>query len=235
MPAIFRTERFARVLDQRQSVALRYGAQWVEVARKTEHVDGHDRARPLGHCSRHGCRVEIQRDGIDVREDRRRTFDDEAVRRRDERQRRRDHLVTGPETCDPTEEMQARRAARQRGGVRRADPLCHLLLEALDPRPKGEPARAQHFEHELLLTLVEPGAREWNLAYCFSHASARAGSVDVYSSQCDQRSLSPRTVSRYACWIASVTGPGGPIGWSSTSRSGVTSAAVPVMNTSSAR
>ena len=44
----------------------------------------------------------------------------------------------------------------------------------------------------------------------------------------------PRTVSRYAFWIASVTSPT-PISWSSTERSGVTSAAVPHMNTSSAR
>ena len=59
-------------------------------------------------------------------------------------------------------------------------------------------------------------------------------SCGTWSSQCDHRSLSPRTVSRYASWIASVTGPT-PISWSSTERSGVTSAAVPHMNTSSAR
>src|SRR5512133_137586 len=131
--------------------------------------------------------------------------------------------------------MQAGGAARERGRVGRADPCGDLLLEAVDPRAERQPPRAQDFEHELFLTLVEPRARERDLAYCFSHACARTGSVDAYSSQCDQRSLCPRTVSRYARWIASVTGPGGPIGWSSTSRNGVTSAAVPVMNTSSAR
>src|SRR5438067_701571 len=131
--------------------------------------------------------------------------------------------------------MQAGRTARDRSRVRRADALCHFLLELLDPRAERQATGPQHLEHELLLALVEPRARERDLAYRFSHALARAGSVDAYSSQCGQRSLCPRTVSRYAFWIASVTGPGGPIGWSSTSRSGVTSAAVPVMNTSSAR
>src|SRR5262249_510738 len=59
--------------------------------------------------------------------------------------------------------------------------------------------------------------------------------ISGYSSHCAHRSLRPWTVSRYASCSSRVTGPGGPIRWSSTSRIGVTSAAVPHMNTSSAR
>src|SRR5262249_34261073 len=153
----------------------------------------------------------------------------------DERERRRDHLVAGPEAGDPAQEVQTCGAARHGGRVRRADALRYLPLEPLDPGPERQPPGAQDFEDELLLTLVEPRTRERDLAPSLRHACARAGAFVAYSSQCDHRSLRPRTVSRYAFWIASVTGPGGPIGWSSTSRKGVTSAAVPVMNTSSAR
>ena len=63
---------------------------------------------------------------------------------------------------------------------------------------------------------------------------ASAGTTSTTSSQCDQRSVRPLTVSRYACWISLVTGPT-PSSWSSTARTGVTSAAVPVMKNSSAR
>ena len=66
----------------------------------------------------------------------------------------------------------------------------------------------------------------------------RAGTAvgfGAYSSQCDHCSRLPRTVSRYASWIASVIGPGSPTSRSSTDRTGVTSAAVPHMKISSAR
>ena len=46
---VFRPERLARVFDQRQSVALGDRADRIELTREAEHVDGHDRAGPLGH------------------------------------------------------------------------------------------------------------------------------------------------------------------------------------------
>ena len=63
---------------------------------------------------------------------------------------------------------------------------------------------------------------------------AAEGDISTTSSQWLQRSLRPCTVSRYACWSSSVTGPT-PISRSSTARTGATSVAVPTMNTSSAR
>src|SRR5215211_4146211 len=110
--------------------------------------------------------------------------------------------------------------------------LGEQLLETVDRRPKRQAARAQHLQHELLLSLAEERARERNLPQAGGQASAGAGVA--YSSQWAQRSLRPRAVSRYASWISSVIGPT-PISTSSTARSGVTSAAVPVMNASSAR
>ena len=82
------------------------------------------------------------------------------------------------------------------------------------------------------LALVQERTRQGDGACRLGHAPA--GARVEYSSQCDQRSLRPRTVSRYASWSSSVIGPT-PISTSSISRSGVTSAAVPHMNASSAR
>ena len=86
-------ERLGRVLDQRQAVPFADRAQLVELARVAEHVDGHDRLRPRGDRRVDRGRVEVQRRRVDVREHRRRALEDEAVRRGDERDRRRDHLV----------------------------------------------------------------------------------------------------------------------------------------------
>src|SRR5262249_48041904 len=209
-----------------------------ELARVAEHVDGDDRARAFGDRGLDRGRIHVQGDGVDVGEDRRRALEDEAVRRRDERQRRGDRLVAGPESRDVAEHVEPGRPAGDRRGVRRADALGRELLEPVDRRSERQPPRAQHLEDELLLPLVDvrPGERDLpnGLAQA-SAAAAGAGEAFAYSNQWAQRSLFPLTVSRYAVWIASVTGPGGPISWSSTSRIGVTSAAVPHMNTSSAR
>ena len=56
----------------------------------------------------------------------------------------------------------------------------------------------------------------------------------AYSSHCDQRSLRPRAVSRYACCSSRVIGPA-PSSWSSIERSGVTSAAVEALVTDRTR
>src|SRR5580765_7677810 len=113
--------------------------------------------------------------------------------------------------------------------VRRADRLREQLLETVDRRPERQLPGAKHLEHELLLALVEerPGERDPPLLELHAWVFA----AGAYSSHCAHRSVRPCTVSRYADWTSSVTGPGWPITWSSTSRIGVTSAAVPTMKT----
>src|SRR5919204_494136 len=106
------------------------------------------------------------------------------------------------------------------------------LLEAGPRRAERQPTRSQHLEYELLLALVDQRRGELDPPRLLLHASA--GSRSAYSSHCAQRSLRPRAVSRYASWISIVVAPT-PMSTSSISRIGVTSAAVPVMNSSSAR
>ena len=110
----------------------------------------------------------------------------------------------------------------------RTDPLGEGLLEAVDHRAERELPRAERLEHQLLLAPVDPGRGEGDLP------CQEPGVFSAYSSQREKRSSRPRTTSKKTSWIAFVTGPGSPISWSSTERTGVTSAAVPHMKSSSA-
>ena len=101
-----------------------------------------------------GSRLSVLR--VDVGEHGRRALVDRAVRRGDERVRRRDHLVAGADAGEAHAEVQAGRAGRDRRAVRRADRVGEQRLEARAGRPERQPARAQHLEHELLVALVDP-------------------------------------------------------------------------------
>src|SRR5258708_28026196 len=105
--------------------------------------------------------------------------------------------------------MEPRRAGRDGGCVGRACARGEDLLEAVCRRPEREPAGAQDLEHELLLALVEVRPRERDRPNLLFHACVFA--AGAYSSHCAQRSLRPRTVSRYACCSSMDTGPGGPV------------------------
>ena len=139
-PTVFGPERLARVLDQREPVTVGDRLELVQLTRVAEHVDRDDRSSLLGDCRLDRSRVQVQRRRIDVREHGSRTFEDEAVRRRDEGERRRDHLVARAEARHPRQHVQTGRAARDGGCVRRADALGDLFLETVDPRPERQPA-----------------------------------------------------------------------------------------------
>src|SRR5262249_54332411 len=64
-----------------------------------------------------------------------------------------------------------------------------------------------------------------------AHAVEGTWTMSSHSAYCGVR---PQSVSSKTPWICRVMGPGSPIGMSSTSRTGVSSAAVPVRNSSSA-
>src|SRR6266550_836967 len=193
-PLVLGTQSLRSVLDQRQPVPLADRADLVELARVPEHVDRDDRLRPLGDRSLDRCRVEIQRPPVDVREHRRGALEDEAVRRRHERDRRRDRFVARPQARRACEQVKPRRAARDRGRVRRPDPLRDERLEPVDRRPERKATRPQHLQDELLLPLVQQRTGERYRPEAGAQASAGAGVA--YSSHWAQRSLRPRAVSR---------------------------------------
>jgi hypothetical protein len=167
-------------------VAFADALQLVELGRVAEHVDGHDCLCARGDGRLDGGRVNVERRRIDIGKDRAGSLEDEAIGRSDERERGRDRLVTRSETCDARQQMEAGRSARHRGCVRGVDASGDQLLEAVDRRPEGESAGAQHLQHELFFAAVEVDARERDRVGrggrgLLGHASARA--VATWSSQ----------------------------------------------------
>ena len=158
--AVLRAERLAGVLDQRQPVPLAELPQGVELARVAVDVDGDDGLRPLRDRGLDRGGIEVHRALVDVGEDGHCPLVDGAVRRRDERVRRRDRLVALPQPGQPAEQVKPGGARRDRGGVRCSDALREALLEAFDRRAEGEPPRPEHLEHELLVALVDVGRGE---------------------------------------------------------------------------
>ena len=162
-PLVDGAERLAGIVDQCNLMALADRLQFFQLARIAEDVDADDGSRAW--CDRRldGRRVEVERARVDIGEDRRRAFVDRAVGRRDERVRRRDHLVTGLDAGRDAEQVQAGGAAGDRRCVRRLHRRGKRLLEAVDRRAERQPARPQHLDDELLLPLVEPGRRQPDL------------------------------------------------------------------------
>ncbi len=163
---VARAEGLAGVLDQRDPVCVADGAELVQLARVAVDVDRDHRARALGDGRLDRGGREVQRPRIDVREHRRRSLVDRAVRRRDEGVRRRDDLVPRADACRDAQEMKPSGAARDGGGVRRADLLGERLLEAVDRRPEREPPRPENVGDELLFALVHPGTGERDRPDC---------------------------------------------------------------------
>src|SRR5438270_8774255 len=207
---VLRAERLARVLDQSQTVPLRDRPELVELARVAVDVDRHDRLRPRRYCRLDRPRIHVQRARVDVGEYRNATLVDEAVRTRGERVRRRDHFVTRRDARGDAEQVQPRRPGGHGSRVRCADPFGKELFEAVDGRTERQAARPQYFEHERLVALVHVRPRERDGPRLLFHACVFA--AGAYSSHWPHRSVRPCTVSRYAAWISTVTGPGGPIG-----------------------
>ena len=128
--------------------------------------------------------------------------------------------------------MQPGRPARDRGRVARSDERREIALEAAQEWTEPERARAQGLEHELLLACSDVGRREPDHAGR-RRAHERAGAAVGKSRYSSESGEVPDVTAKNSAWILRVIGPG-PISWSSTERIGVTSAAVPVKNTSSA-
>ena len=88
-----------------------------------------DRPRPVGHLRGRVLDVEVERDGVDVGEDRRRAAPHDRLGRRVEGEGRADHLVAGPDA------ERLEREHERVGAVRDADRALHaevgggLLLE----------------------------------------------------------------------------------------------------------
>ena len=104
------------------------------VHRAAEEMDGDDRLRPVGDLRGRVLDVEVERRGVDLREDGSRAAPDDRLGRRVERERRADDLVAGAD-ADRVE-----REDERVGAVRDADRALHAEDT---PRPlPGTPSSA---------------------------------------------------------------------------------------------
>jgi hypothetical protein len=114
----------------------------VEVGGLAVQVDGHDRLRPRGDELGNALRVDVQVRVADVGEDRCRARVDDHVCGRGPGDRRRDHLVPGPDPEREEREVHRRGSGGDGERVLRADVLREAALELLGPRAGRQPARA---------------------------------------------------------------------------------------------
>ena len=156
-------KRLGAVLDNRETVSIGDCANLFDLAGQSEDMDRDDR---LGaRCNRRlDCRwIEVKRDRVDFRESDIRSSLQHAVGRRNERKRRGDDLIAGPDASLHEAKMKTRCATRDRSRVFDANPVGESALEARPHRAERKHARAQHLEHELFLawTDVRLCERNW--------------------------------------------------------------------------
>ena len=167
--------------------------------------NGDDRLRPRRDRRLDRGRIEVVRLRVDVRKDRCRALVDRAVRRRDERVRRRDHLVAGADTRRGACRDAGRRCPtrRRRSTARRR----HRRTATRSARPVGpsdsQPERSTSSTSSSSRSSIHGALRLIRLVAVLNcaRAAGRARATAPSARSC------PRTVSRYAFWIASVISP----------------------------
>ena len=134
-------ERLRRVLDDRDAEP----GQRVEVGRTAEQMHRHDRPRPLGHLGGDVLGIDVQRDRVDVGEDRCRAGAHDRLGRRVERERGADHLVAGADLERVQDEHERVGAVRDPDRPRHSQVDGRLLFEGLHVRSQDQRARLEHF------------------------------------------------------------------------------------------
>jgi hypothetical protein len=122
-------ERLGAVLDHRDALAVGERRDRRHVHRVAEQVGDDDPARALGEAVLDGLRGDVERDRVDVREDRDRTLVEDGREGAHVRDRRRDELVArlGVDRGDRRVHRRGPRVAGDR--VLRTDAARELLLE----------------------------------------------------------------------------------------------------------
>ncbi len=133
-------------------------------ARAAEDVDRQDRPGPVGHRLADEGRIDAQAVVLDIHEPRGGALVEDAVGRRDEAERRGDHLVAGADPERPDAEVQPGRAARAGDPLSSARQRRDAGLEPWGERAQGKDVAPQDLVDQLPLALADVGASERNLA-----------------------------------------------------------------------
>ena len=138
---VLRPDGLRAIFDHEQVVLSRDCHDLVHPRRLTEQVHDHDALGPRRDRGRQFRRIEIECSLLDVREHRRRPHVADAPRRRDERERRRDDLVSRLETGDHARDVKRRRAAVHAKDPRVTERRAEIPLEILDVLAEAESRR----------------------------------------------------------------------------------------------
>ena len=131
------------------------GEQRVEVGRLAGEVHRQDRLRPLGDCLGDGLRVDVQVGIAHVHEHGAGAAVDDHVPGRRPGDRRRDHLVAGPDAGREEREVHGGGPGREGNAVLRAHVVGEPALELLRARPARQPAAPERLRHGLDLLLAD--------------------------------------------------------------------------------
>ncbi len=156
--SVFGLDGVGRVLDEEKAVASGQRFQAVHLARVAVQMDGHDGLGARIDPRRHGGGVQVERIGLDVSEDGGGSDVHQDVGRRDEAQRRGNHLVARTHPQTDQRQMEGRDARIDRQHVRGAQQVAELGFQPVRPRSHGYPARAEGRHDLRLLLRSEAGA-----------------------------------------------------------------------------
>ena len=160
--AVLRAKGLAGVLNHPGSVAGGKLQDGIEVGGTAEGVDDEDGARAGRDGTGDAGWVEVEREGIDVRENRRCALVKNGVGGGDEREGRENHLVAFTDSQGRQTEVQAGRARGQGHAVRHADEAGDGFLELLELGAEADPRGVQHRDDGFDIRSVDIRGREGN-------------------------------------------------------------------------
>ncbi len=144
---IRRPDGLAAIFHQRQLVPLAQGDQLVHSGRIAEHLDADHGLRSGADVPFHLGGLHVQASGVAVDEDGLGPDVLDAVGRRDEAQRGREHLVSGSNAQCEQGQMQPRRPRADPDAVRPSGPMRDHRLEFLELRTEAQASASQHMHH----------------------------------------------------------------------------------------
>src|SRR6185312_14636515 len=194
-PSMLGAVRLRGIFNQRQLEVVANLADLAHPRRMPVQVHRHHCLRLIGDRVFQLVRVEVEVEWVDIDEYRHRPTGHNARRRRDEAERRRDHLIARPHSVGLQRHDERGRAAVHPNGVSHPDIAGKCLFERFRARALGKLAAVQHLHDRALLGIADERLRNGDKRTMGSgHGGPRAKCGDDYASSV----TSPAPSRRYA-------------------------------------
>src|SRR5450756_2600326 len=152
----FGAERFARVLDQLQTVLPRDLLDRIQFGWLTKRIHSEDSLGPLGDRCSYPCGINVVGVRPDIHEYRLHPFEQEAVGRSDEAERRGDDLVAFLQSQRPHDEVQRRRPTVHGDAVCDASDMGQSILKLRQAWPQAQVIAPEDVQYCFLITCINP-------------------------------------------------------------------------------